>query len=135
MTNRGDQDHNLLSLDESRSWLDRDYYGKCRSCGCRFIGWKLAPFCKVCDQQYGVIPNSHHKDDDMPSRDEAQKRADELGVPLIKPLSPAQRDISGNPVVAVCGECGREVRLIEGYSCCRDVCPIQTRPTMFSGSS
>lgn len=59
------------------------------------------------------------------SNEEARKRAQRLGVPYIEPVRPSNP--SGNPVVAVCGECGRDVYMIEGYSCPRGNCPIQPR--------
>lgn len=54
-----------------------------------------------------------------------QDKADQAGVPLIPPLP--DRPLDPNPVVAICGACGREVRQVEMYSCSRTNCPIQPR--------
>ena len=56
-------------------------------------------------------------------------KARELGVPVIGPLGPkSTRPMSVNPVVAVCGECGREIHQVEGYSCQNGRCPVTLRP-------
>ena len=60
----------------------------------------------------------------MSDYEKAKKRADAIGVPVIEPIKP-MKGPPGNPIVAVCGECGRDVHLIEGYSCSRVNCPTQ----------
>lgn len=56
-----------------------------------------------------------------------KEKADKLGVPLIPRLPESQRQSDPNPVVAICGECGREVRRVEGYSCPFSACPVQLK--------
>lgn len=58
-----------------------------------------------------------------------EEKAKELDVPLIPKLpdSVANRPMDTNPVVAVCGQCGLEIRRIMGYSCSNSNCPIQPR--------
>lgn len=59
----------------------------------------------------------------------ARERARRMGVPYVEPIKPAVPQ-APNPVVAVCGGCGRDVHQVEGYSCPRDNCPIQPRISM-----
>lgn len=56
-----------------------------------------------------------------------EELARELGVPLIAPMPKATPPYETNPVVAVCGECGRKVCKVEGYCCGNGNCPIQPR--------
>lgn len=60
-----------------------------------------------------------------------EQRAKRLGVPYVKPARQLPI-VNGNPVVAVCGGCGRDVYYMEGYSCPRSNCPITNRPTFQS---
>lgn len=56
-----------------------------------------------------------------------EELARHLDVPLIAPL-PTQKGLrpyETNPVIAICGECGRKVYKIEGYCCQNGRCPIQ----------
>jgi hypothetical protein len=55
-----------------------------------------------------------------------EERARRMGVPYVKP-HPVLPIVNGNPVVAVCGGCGRDVHYMEGYSCPKSECPIQRR--------
>ena len=55
-----------------------------------------------------------------------EQRARRLGVPFVAPRG-VQRPYEQNPVVAVCGLCGRDVYRIEGYSCSQSRCPIQPK--------
>lgn len=48
------------------------------------------------------------------------QRAARLGVPYIEPIRPPESDI-----VAVCGQCGRNVQRVESYCCANSKCPIQ----------
>lgn len=57
----------------------------------------------------------------------AEERARRLGVPYVKPMP--QPTYDPNPVIAVCGGCGRDVHRTEGYSCPQGNCPIQKRLT------
>ena len=61
--------------------------------------------------------------------EQARDRARRMGVPYVEPLRPVQPQLP-NPIVAVCGGCGRDVHRVEGYSCPRDNCPIQPRISM-----
>jgi len=58
-------------------------------------------------------------------RNPYQDEADRIGVPVI-PALPG-RPLDPNPVVAICGACGRKVRQVEMYSCSKGNCPIQPR--------
>lgn len=55
-----------------------------------------------------------------------EDRAKEFGVPLI-PRLPDHKPFESNPIVAVCGQCGRDVYQVEGYYCCNSRCPMQTK--------
>lgn len=54
------------------------------------------------------------------------EKADRIGVPLIPPHD-APKKADPNPVVAICGECGREVHQMEWYYCANGRCPIQIK--------
>lgn len=57
-----------------------------------------------------------------------EEKAREHGVPVIPKLPEyTQKPYDPNPVVAICGECGREIRKIEGYSCLEARCPVQPK--------
>ena len=58
-----------------------------------------------------------------------EEKARKLGVPMIGPRHGTTNPPRLDGVVAVCGECGREVMQVEGYSCRNDRCPIQPRMT------
>lgn len=61
-----------------------------------------------------------------PTKNPYQDEADKHGVPLIPKLPPQDRGSRElNPVVAICGECGRKVHAVEGYYCGNGNCPIQ----------
>lgn len=47
-----------------------------------------------------------------------KKKADDLGVPLIPPLPEKKgNSLDPNPTVAVCGQCGLEIKKVMGYVC------------------
>lgn len=54
------------------------------------------------------------------------EKAKRIGVPLIpaRPFVPLNENTR---TVAVCGECGREIKAAEGYACGRDQCPARPR--------
>ena len=54
-----------------------------------------------------------------------EKKAKDLGVPVIPKRLPINRE--PNPVVAVCGECGLEIRQVMMYSCGKINCPVQPK--------
>ena len=54
-----------------------------------------------------------------------EQKAKDLGVPLIPKKLPIDQE--QNPVVAVCGECGLEIRKTTMYSCSRTNCPVQIK--------
>lgn len=62
----------------------------------------------------------------MPKRDGRdewiEERARDVGVPVI-PRLPTR--VGPNPVVAICGECGRDIRRLEGYVCGVSNCPLR----------
>jgi hypothetical protein len=58
--------------------------------------------------------------------DSIDERAKRLGVPVV-PKLPMQKPYDPNPVVAICGECGRDIHMMEGYCCGRNNCPVQPR--------
>jgi hypothetical protein len=58
-----------------------------------------------------------------------EEKAKRHGVPLIPKLPERRNTFDPNPVVAVCGECGREVREVEGYWCPIALCPVQVKAT------
>lgn len=66
----------------------------------------------------------------MLNNETAEERAKRIGVPFIKLLTPQQ--CGPNPVVAVCGGCGRDVFRIDGYSCPQNNCPIRGRATFYT---
>jgi len=60
-----------------------------------------------------------------------EERARRLGVPYVKPIDrPKRYDL--NPVIAICGGCGRDVHRMEGYCCPQSNCPIQPQATSWS---
>ncbi len=58
-----------------------------------------------------------------PTNDE--RRTDQL--PVIPPLPKDYPPTEHNPPVAICGECGRTVHMIESYSCPNSRCPVQPK--------
>jgi hypothetical protein len=67
------------------------------------------------------------RNDGFFEKNQHQETADQLGVPLIRPR--AYRSNDPNPVVAICGECGRKVHRLEGYYCSVTNCPVQNHAT------
>jgi hypothetical protein len=61
--------------------------------------------------------------------EEIAQRAKRLGVPVV-PKLPPQPTSTPNPVVSVCGQCGREVHMYESYYCGFASCPVQPRVTL-----
>lgn len=70
-------------------------------------------------------------DDPNVVKDPLKERAEKLGVPLIPkrptPITPTPGD--PNPIVAVCGECGLDLRAVMGYVCSHSNCPCFARVT------
>lgn len=60
-----------------------------------------------------------NESDDIANRDR------DLGVPVIPKLP--QNSFDHNPVVAICGECGRDIRRCEAYLCGHGNCPVQPK--------
>jgi hypothetical protein len=53
-----------------------------------------------------------------------EEKARRLGVPVIPPIAPMPpRD--PNPVIAICGECGLELRQVMHYACGQARCPVK----------
>jgi len=44
-------------------------------------------------------------------------------VPVVPPLPSGSPDLDPNPVVAICGKCGLELRAIMNFSCSKTGCP------------
>lgn len=60
-------------------------------------------------------------------RDEPiEEKAKRIGVPVLPPREPIKPQES-NPVVAVCGECGVEIRKCMMMSCSNPRCPVQRK--------
>lgn len=56
------------------------------------------------------------------------EKARRLGVPLkTRPIPLAVIPGDPNPVIAVCGDCGKELRRIMGYRCPQPKCPADIR--------
>lgn len=60
------------------------------------------------------------------SNETPEEKARRIGVPLIPkrkalPVLPGL----GEPTVAVCGECGIEIRQVMHYACMRSNCPVR----------
>lgn len=72
----------------------------------------------------GFCPTHGSQNNETP-----QEKARRIGVPVIPKLPESQPSIEPNPVVAICGECNREVRQIEGYCCGNPRCPLQSHIT------
>lgn len=96
--------------------------GTGRSKGPLFPNLPIAHWPEVQDLARKVIAN-HPAQEETP-----EERARRMGVPYVKP-HPVLPIMNGNPVVAVCGGCGRDVHYMEGYSCPQTDCPIQRRVT------
>lgn len=57
-----------------------------------------------------------------------EEKAKRLGVPLIpKRTLPQFKD---KDIIAVCGQCGREVNRVEMYACMNEKCPLKPRQTL-----
>lgn len=52
--------------------------------------------------------------------DQYRKRAEQLGIPLIEPLPSAP---GPHDPVAICGQCGLELKRVMGYVCSHSRCP------------
>lgn len=73
---------------------------------------------------------SDNANDPMNDNKTPKQVADELGVPLIPPVSDKPwkpEDIEPNPVVAVCGQCGLKIHKTMGYNCPHPKCPLSPR--------
>lgn len=57
-----------------------------------------------------------------------KEKANKLGVPVINPIPNNQPE--NNPVVAVCGQCGLEIRQTMGFVCPQQNCPVQVKVTL-----
>lgn len=57
-----------------------------------------------------------------------EQRAKYRGVPMIQRLPITVTPVETNPIVAVCGECGRDVFKVESYTCDKPRCPIVRTP-------
>lgn len=75
----------------------------------------------------GYYTNRKESSDGFFERNPYQDEADRIGVPVIPALPEDQRAYDPNPVVAICGACGRKVHQVESYSCGKGNCPIQPR--------
>lgn len=64
----------------------------------------------------------------QPDNETPEEKAKRLGVRFIPPL-PEKEDKGPNDTVAICGQCGREVKKVEHYSCQKGNCPIQIKPS------
>lgn len=49
-------------------------------------------------------------------------------VPVVTPLPPGYPDLDPNPTIAVCGECGLELKHVMGYVCSNSRCPCGLGP-------
>lgn len=57
--------------------------------------------------------------------DTYRDKAERLGVPLIEKLSePGVGGGDPNPITAICGQCGLEIRAVMFYSCGQYRCPV-----------
>lgn len=63
------------------------------------------------------------------ARQSAERKAEDLGVPLLRP-KPKLPVVDSNPVVAICGACGIEVRKIMSIACRRADCPLSNGVTL-----
>lgn len=60
-----------------------------------------------------------------------EQKAKDLGVPIIPKIEP--QPLQGpNPTVAICGECGIELKQIMGYCCQHANCPCGLGGTICS---
>lgn len=62
-------------------------------------------------------------------RESPEEKAKRIGVPVIPVRKFVKPDPYGNPTIAICGECGIELKQIMGYSCSRTNCPTGLGPT------
>lgn len=56
-----------------------------------------------------------------------KQKADELGVPCIPPLP--EKTPHYSDTVAVCGQCGLEIKQVMGYVCNNSRCPVFPKAT------
>lgn len=71
-------------------------------------------------------------DNSFNNNETPQEKAKRIGVPII-PSKKKKKDKPKDPhkkTIAVCGECGREVKEIDFYSCNKDNCPVQNQIKM-----
>jgi hypothetical protein len=57
------------------------------------------------------------------------EEARERGIPVIPKLPDPTPNYDPNPTVAVCGECGLEMKRVMGYCCGNSRCPCFPRIT------
>lgn len=62
-------------------------------------------------------------------KEEIEKKAKDLNVPIIPPLEQTPSAPTYNPTVAICGACGIELKQVMGYVCPRNDCPCFTKIT------
>lgn len=58
-----------------------------------------------------------------------EEKAKRLGVPMIHQVAEKPK-VDPNPVVAVCGACGMEIRRVMYLSCQYYRCPVQLKWTL-----
>lgn len=62
----------------------------------------------------------------MSDIEEIRRRARDLGVPVIGPQPGwTTRIYAPNPITAICGACGLELRQTMSYTCPRSDCPTE----------
>lgn len=64
-----------------------------------------------------------------PDAETPEDKAKRLNVPII-PAKPYQPKPTPNPVIAICGECGLEIKQVMGYSCQKSNCPVFRQVTL-----
>lgn len=57
-----------------------------------------------------------------------EEKARRIGVPVV-PRRPPRPPVNPDPILAVCGECGVEIRRVMMYSCQNGNCPCGLGPT------
>lgn len=71
-----------------------------------------------------LTKNSNMNINQANNNETPQEKARRIGVPVIPKLPENQPNYDPNPIVAICGECNREVRQLEGYYCGNPRCPL-----------
>ena len=66
----------------------------------------------------------------QPENETPEEKAKRLGVNLIPETQPWPIPTGHNPIVAVCGKCGREIKEVDFYACGSDNCPTQSKVMM-----